>query len=286
MQQGCLYKHEMPLDKATLASLGLREVPRWYREQWSSVSASTRTQRDDHVNRPWRAPESTSSFSNVQPDASTALPPALTNTEPTQVRQIRVLPSMVPPSTAIRSQKAFEMSEQRKGINSNNTIDSTTQSWNGSNGSRLGTPKRINRAQPVQPGRITPKTPTTPNRATKPVHHTPDSRSRKERDHSLSSADPVAAIPIMMPSQAPLEHSLQETPGHVSSIGTYHPGVLRTASPAHPRLFVRQGQEKFASNPPVEVVERSKTAVSHKANIRHIERESSKTLNIFGDLGV
>jgi len=32
-QQGCLYKHEMPVDKPTLLRLGLRDVPRWYRER-------------------------------------------------------------------------------------------------------------------------------------------------------------------------------------------------------------------------------------------------------------
>lgn len=32
-QQGCLYKHEMPLDKAVLERLGLRDIPRWYREK-------------------------------------------------------------------------------------------------------------------------------------------------------------------------------------------------------------------------------------------------------------
>lgn len=30
---GCLYKHEMPLDLATLETLGLRDIPRWYREK-------------------------------------------------------------------------------------------------------------------------------------------------------------------------------------------------------------------------------------------------------------
>jgi hypothetical protein len=32
-QQGCLYKHEMPLDQPTLQRLGLRDIPRWYRER-------------------------------------------------------------------------------------------------------------------------------------------------------------------------------------------------------------------------------------------------------------
>ncbi|RMD41002.1 hypothetical protein DV735_g4106, partial [Chaetothyriales sp. CBS 134920] len=32
-QQGCLYKHEMPFDQATLERVGLRDIPRWYREK-------------------------------------------------------------------------------------------------------------------------------------------------------------------------------------------------------------------------------------------------------------
>jgi hypothetical protein len=32
-QQGCLYRHEMPLDRSTLEKLGLRDIPRWYREK-------------------------------------------------------------------------------------------------------------------------------------------------------------------------------------------------------------------------------------------------------------
>ena len=32
-QQGCLYRHEMPLDQSTLEKLGLRDIPRWYREK-------------------------------------------------------------------------------------------------------------------------------------------------------------------------------------------------------------------------------------------------------------
>ena len=32
-QQGCLYKHEMPLDRATLERLGHRDIPKWYREK-------------------------------------------------------------------------------------------------------------------------------------------------------------------------------------------------------------------------------------------------------------
>ncbi|KAI9932812.1 hypothetical protein ASPWEDRAFT_22577 [Aspergillus wentii DTO 134E9] len=37
-QQGCLYKHEMPTDPAMLEKLGLRDIPRWYREKYSIPS--------------------------------------------------------------------------------------------------------------------------------------------------------------------------------------------------------------------------------------------------------
>ena len=37
-QQGCLYKHEMPLDRDTLNAIGLKDIPKWYREQYGYAS--------------------------------------------------------------------------------------------------------------------------------------------------------------------------------------------------------------------------------------------------------
>ncbi|KAL4764087.1 uncharacterized protein BDW70DRAFT_157208 [Aspergillus foveolatus] len=37
-QQGCLYKHEMPHDRAMLEKLGLRDIPRWYRDKYNIPS--------------------------------------------------------------------------------------------------------------------------------------------------------------------------------------------------------------------------------------------------------
>ncbi|KAG9780432.1 hypothetical protein KCU88_g3706, partial [Aureobasidium melanogenum] len=34
-QQGCVYKHEMPLDLPTLERIGHRDIPRWYREKYA-----------------------------------------------------------------------------------------------------------------------------------------------------------------------------------------------------------------------------------------------------------
>ena len=36
--KGCLYKHEMPTDPAMLDKLGLRDIPRWYREKYGLPS--------------------------------------------------------------------------------------------------------------------------------------------------------------------------------------------------------------------------------------------------------
>ncbi|RJE23624.1 hypothetical protein PHISCL_04038 [Aspergillus sclerotialis] len=37
-QQGCLYKHEMPKDLSMLEKLGLRDIPKWYREKYGIPS--------------------------------------------------------------------------------------------------------------------------------------------------------------------------------------------------------------------------------------------------------
>ncbi|KAI1938695.1 hypothetical protein LOZ66_003498 [Ophidiomyces ophidiicola] len=41
-QQGCIFKHEMPRDPITLEKLGLRDIPRWYRDKHNvkSIAAS------------------------------------------------------------------------------------------------------------------------------------------------------------------------------------------------------------------------------------------------------
>ncbi|KAJ5138484.1 uncharacterized protein N7515_003332 [Penicillium bovifimosum] len=41
-QQGCMYKHQMPTDLPTLNWLGLRDIPRWYREKYNIPSLLNR----------------------------------------------------------------------------------------------------------------------------------------------------------------------------------------------------------------------------------------------------
>lgn len=58
-QQGCIYKHEMPHDRATLERLGLRDLPRWYREKHNlgSLLGSNGTitgSRNIQLDKSWR----------------------------------------------------------------------------------------------------------------------------------------------------------------------------------------------------------------------------------------
>ncbi|KAJ5281099.1 hypothetical protein N7478_006471 [Penicillium angulare] len=51
-QQGCLYKHEMPLELKTIQSLGLADIPRWYREKnhiSSLIQGKSHRQNPSHV---------------------------------------------------------------------------------------------------------------------------------------------------------------------------------------------------------------------------------------------
>ncbi|EFQ97912.1 C-x8-C-x5-C-x3-H type zinc finger protein [Nannizzia gypsea CBS 118893] len=56
-QQGCIFKHEMPTDKPTLDKLGLRDIPRWYREKHGVKGLGGTGGRNRHEGngRNWRA---------------------------------------------------------------------------------------------------------------------------------------------------------------------------------------------------------------------------------------
>jgi hypothetical protein len=79
-QMGCKYKHEMPMDKATLLTLGLHGIPNWYRRAYGvpgnspdAVQAlpSTSPTNSNNQNRadgPWRrleAPPASGSSSSA-----------------------------------------------------------------------------------------------------------------------------------------------------------------------------------------------------------------------------
>ena len=46
MQQGCIYKHEMPHDLPTLNRIGLQDLPQWYRELHGYPSYLSKQQKD------------------------------------------------------------------------------------------------------------------------------------------------------------------------------------------------------------------------------------------------
>ncbi|PGH32564.1 hypothetical protein GX50_04669 [[Emmonsia] crescens] len=55
-QQGCLFKHQMPRDPETLGRLGLRDIPRWYREKYKvkSIVGSDGMDTRANIDRGWR----------------------------------------------------------------------------------------------------------------------------------------------------------------------------------------------------------------------------------------
>ncbi|KAG9675456.1 hypothetical protein KCU99_g8691, partial [Aureobasidium melanogenum] len=56
-QQGCMYKHEIPEDKETLESIGLKSVPAWWRkEQARKKSKAKRTERNGSISE-WEVVE-------------------------------------------------------------------------------------------------------------------------------------------------------------------------------------------------------------------------------------
>ncbi|PYI12270.1 hypothetical protein BO78DRAFT_434599 [Aspergillus sclerotiicarbonarius CBS 121057] len=69
-QQGksasCLYKHEMPRDQPTLERLGLREIPRWWREKHGMVLPNGHSHARFHHARAALPPADSNSFATIQ----------------------------------------------------------------------------------------------------------------------------------------------------------------------------------------------------------------------------
>ena len=117
-QQGCLYRHEMPLDRSTLEKLGLRDIPRWYREKhrlgsylaggnaMSGINLSSTT-KPNLMERDWRSHPVEVSLEGTsrKPEKRAELPTA-SNTSPTGNRSTRPSTShSLPPKQAVSSPK-------------------------------------------------------------------------------------------------------------------------------------------------------------------------------------
>ena len=298
MQQGCMYKHEMPLDKPTLASLGLREVPRWYREQWPSRAAEAQTQKTECVNRPWRAPGSLNSYSS-----STALAPRPSFQAARIVSSESIDQRNLPPKTVLAPSDYAPtepaVGQERRASAFRGPPPAPTEDGSITNGSGLTASSEVNRTTPSvtsTPEKIVDQLETVHRLTTHPTKHaipTQNTISAQQIKKHSSSEDPLANIPAMTPSRFPVQSVVQETivlpalhGGASDASGpTFYPGVPRKSSPAHRRLFVKDGQEKFAVNNNIEVVERPKTAGSSKSN-HSTGKDSPKILDIFSDLEV
>jgi hypothetical protein len=134
-QQGCLYRHEMPLDRPTLEKLGLRDIPRWYREKhrlgsylaggntMGGINASS-SAKPNLMERNWRShpAEVLLDGTRHQPDKQAELPASSTSS-PTEQRKEKpstnhILPSKLaaptpkpilstPKSTALSSKPTY-----------------------------------------------------------------------------------------------------------------------------------------------------------------------------------
>jgi hypothetical protein len=119
-QQGCLYRHEMPLDRFTLEKLGLRDIPRWYREKHrlgsylaggntvSGINASSAT-KPNLMERNWRShpAQVLVDGARCKPDKEAELPTSLTSS-PTEQRKEKLSTTQgLPPKPAASTPKQF-----------------------------------------------------------------------------------------------------------------------------------------------------------------------------------
>ena len=117
-QQGCLYRHEMPLDRPTLEKLGLRDIPRWYREKHClssylaggntmiDISASSPT-KPNLMERNWRSRPTEVSLDGTgrKPEEEIELP-STSKSSPTEQRSTRSSTSHnLPPKPTVSTAK-------------------------------------------------------------------------------------------------------------------------------------------------------------------------------------
>ncbi|KAI9881564.1 MAG: hypothetical protein M1830_000128 [Pleopsidium flavum] len=289
-QQGCMYKHAMPLDKETLASLGLREVPRWYREQYARDLAVARNERTRWIDCAWR-PSATRPLSpNVNPAPPFSLPPPPATTLASASRQQRLITPGLALPPPIRPSIKSAMSQQQRLPALDGTFGSPARGNSMANlrprtSSQLGSAANV--AKPTESTFATGRSATVATEQVKPAQRLPEPLARDEKQTTPSPEDLLARIPAMTPSPAASQsgspsvgQSLRRA--GTSSTSTFFPGVPRTSSPAHPRMFVKEGQEKFAVNQVAETPEKTNATIASKSSTRSVGKQTRQTLNIFG----
>ncbi|KAK5999612.1 hypothetical protein QM012_005269 [Aureobasidium pullulans] len=122
-QQGCIYKHEMPEDKETLESIGLKSAPAWWRkEQARKKSKAKRTDRNGSISE-WEVVEH-------QQTASSAV-------HSDNIIHVRVRPSR-PVSTSTTKQAVQQCrsgSTAQKDTNSSDVASDTATAGSSAQGS-------------------------------------------------------------------------------------------------------------------------------------------------------
>ncbi len=251
-QQGCMYKHEMPLDKATLASLGLREVPRWYRDLWASKATATRTQKFENLERPWRGVHSTElSPPHGERKVSFTTPLALASMAAQQTPQQSPLRPRFVPRTP-RSVKT----QAKRAAGLQNVQTSPLNNSRVTNGLEPRAPSaQAGSAPPIKSRWAEPITLQSSSGLQGVARSTTKLVGKKEVGRRTAQEDLLgnisAAAPVRMPAQDTLPFRSRK--GVQNAI--FYPNAPRISPPAHPRLFLQDGQEKFAVNQLKELTE-------------------------------
>ncbi|PGH20763.1 hypothetical protein AJ80_03524 [Polytolypa hystricis UAMH7299] len=105
MIQGCMYKHYMPTDPETLEKLGLRDVPKWYREKFGvkSVHTANNDSSRPELGRSWR------------PGARGLSPPSLSRAAHATSSSLTIAGSREP-ATRHHARQSMSQSEARDDI--------------------------------------------------------------------------------------------------------------------------------------------------------------------------
>lgn len=226
------------------------------------------------------------------PVAPLPLPSPQTSTPLTNFGQQRLFPSRLALPFSGRQSTTSGAYPQQQSATFQSTFGSSSEANMMSNhipgpSSQLAAPVNNTQLTPSIPAAANPpKVSTEEMKQTQP--HTETNANPKAK-HSTQAEEPLARIPAMTPSPTPV-HSAPKSATHTppragkSSTSTFFPGVPRTASPAHPRMFVKDGQERFAVHKFAQSPQQNKAPVAGKAGqIFSTEKSARQTLDIFGE---
>ncbi|KAI9727792.1 MAG: hypothetical protein M1834_007939 [Cirrosporium novae-zelandiae] len=234
-QQGCLYKHEMPTDQATLEGLGFRQLPRWYCELKGIPIAGPK--RETTTGRFQRRSDNGDDTHERKPTRA-MLP--LTSGTPAQAaarRQAAMAPkSTPPPPQPLLRQRTIHPASPRASPRIEEIDEKASEP--------KSSPMRTSSSFATSSMSVT-STPSDPLSMVPALQPTPAMAPPGETFAELSFLDTPAV-------DSPLRNLGKRRVPAIRRTGTFIPPAnpldLGTTRVAHPRHFCTEDQEKFAIN--------------------------------------